>query len=87
MYVKENAIVYIWVDDPLVWSRGKTMAESIQIETGIWAFISANFDMKGGYSRISKGNPIDFLSMRDQLQQITKTDCPTFFRGVGPGSG
>ena len=33
VYVKENAIAYIWVDDPLVWSRGKTMAESIQIET------------------------------------------------------
>ena len=35
VYVKENAIAYIWVGDPLVWSSGKPMTESIQIETKI----------------------------------------------------
>ena len=47
-----------------MWSRDKTLTESIQTETEIWALISANFDMKGEYNRISQGNPIDFLSMR-----------------------
>ena len=62
--VKERLIAYIGVDDPLVWARGKTMTESIQIESEIWKYISKNFDMKGEYRRITRENPIDFVSMR-----------------------
>ena len=73
VYVKANAIAYIWVDDPLVWSRGKTMTESIQIEGEIWTYISENFDMKGEYRRITKANPIDFLSMRMSVAADNRT--------------
>ena len=73
VYVKANAIAYIWVDDPLVWSRGKTMTESIQIEGEIWTYISENFDMKGEYRRITRANPIDFLSMRMSVAADNRT--------------
>ena len=73
VYVKANAIAYIWVDDPLVWARGKTMTESIQIEGEIWKYISENFDMKGEYRRITRENPIDFLSMRMSVAANNRT--------------
>ena len=40
------------------------MEESLEIEAKIWEYIGQNFDMKGEYTRLSRENPLDFISMR-----------------------
>ena len=63
-YIRINAVAYIHVDDPCVWSRGKDMQASLQIEKEVWKFIKENFEMKGEYQRLSRENAAEFQSMR-----------------------
>ena len=63
-YVRRHAVAYIYVDDPMVWARGRNKAESKQIHGKVWEFIDENFDMKGEITELEVGEPADFLSMR-----------------------